>query len=135
LGRDSNGLGVSNTLGVSLHPWREQEGRERAVSRAALVAGSLVYLLEIWFCYRLIGEPDSIDRLAALGGLMLGLYGIGLARAWELLDAQDQDFLHVLFSSRREQDPRIPRYPRGRFSPAAGGRGRRSKRRQMMVKR
>lgn len=106
----ATGLGLSNTLGAGLHLWREQEGRERAFSRAALVAGlCFVYVLEIWFSYQLVEEPDSITRLSNLAGLMLGLYAIGLGRAWELLGAQDQGFLHVLFPRDDGKKARKPR--------------------------
>ena len=95
------GLGLSNTLGAGLNLWQELEDKRRFPSRVSLVAGSfIVYALEIWFSYRLTGEPASEDYLSALAALMMFMYGIGLGRAWELLGARDQGFLHSLFALR-----------------------------------
>lgn len=61
----------------------------RGVARAVgiVAPGLALYGYESVLAALLIQHPASVDYVYALGGVLLGIYAQGLARAWELLGA------------------------------------------------
>jgi hypothetical protein len=89
-------LGILNTLsiGARLIGYQVRSFRSgaqlwlRLVRAGALVVISLVvYTLEVVNARALVANPRNLDPLYTICGLLLGVYGIGLTRAWELLGA------------------------------------------------
>lgn len=88
-------IGLINTARVGfdllMYLRRRHTGRALAVRIArglALVAAALVlYGAEALNGYDLIQHTKTVGDVYALCGILLGIYGIGLVRAWELLGA------------------------------------------------
>ena len=61
----------------------------RSVRRVFLILVSIIiYGYEFYFAILIILEPNSVGNIYTLAGLLLGVYGIGLTRAWQLLGAR-----------------------------------------------
>jgi hypothetical protein len=59
-----------------------------ALRALAFVAVSLIlYGYEVVLAVLLLIQPDAVDFVYTLTGILLGIYGLGLVRAWELLGA------------------------------------------------
>jgi hypothetical protein len=80
-------------------------GVTRLARRLVLVvlSGGL-YALEAWFALRLLLSPQLSGSVYALAGLLLGIYGMAIVRAWELLGAERQGVLAWL-SPLRDLEP------------------------------
>ena len=86
---------VMSTLGLinsSLLAWnllKERERWQNVVRRVFLILVSIIiYGYEFYFAILIILEPNSVGNIYTLAGLLLGVYGIGLTRAWQLLGAR-----------------------------------------------
>jgi len=86
---------VMSTLGLinsSLLAWnllKERERWQNVVRRVFLILVSIIiYGYEFYFAILIILEPNSVGNIYSLAGLLLGVYGIGLTRAWQLLGAR-----------------------------------------------
>jgi modulator of FtsH protease len=58
----------------------------------AVLSGAL-YAYEGWFALNLVNDPSNPVWASALAGLLLGIYGMAVTRAWELLGAERQGLL------------------------------------------
>jgi hypothetical protein len=108
-------LGILNTLSIGVRLIGYQLRRHRGdaqlwlrlVRAGALVVISLiVYALEVVNARALSANPHDLDPLYTICGLLLGVYGIGLTRAWELLGAPRfgiSGWLNPLASEQAEQ--------------------------------
>ncbi|HEY6286998.1 MAG TPA: hypothetical protein VIX20_15150 [Ktedonobacteraceae bacterium] len=86
---------IMSTVGLiysSLLAWNLLKERERwlnAVRRVFLILVSIiVYGYEFYYAILIILNPNSVGTIYTLAGLLLGVYGIGLTRAWQLLGAR-----------------------------------------------
>ena len=86
---------IMSTLGLinsSLLAWnllKERERWQNVVRRVFLILVSIIiYGYEFYFAILIILEPNSVGNIYTLAGLLLGVYGIGLTRAWQLLGAR-----------------------------------------------
>lgn len=76
----------------SLHPTRGP----------ILTVGSLIiYALEIWWGGQLLLHPDDLAALDNVTYVLGFAYGLGLARAWELLGGSDYGLIWLLLQRRR----------------------------------
>ncbi len=89
-------LGIVNTLAIGVRLMGYQLRRHRgdaqlwlrlARAGALVVISLVVYTLEVVNARALAANPRNLDPLYTICGLLLGVYGIGLTRAWELLGA------------------------------------------------
>ncbi|HLW03780.1 MAG TPA: hypothetical protein VKT82_34355 [Ktedonobacterales bacterium] len=91
-------LGLLNTLTLTRHlvmPW---PGLNGLVRRGPLVAaGLIIYGYEMYFAILLLITPDDKGPLYGLMGLLLGVYGLGIVRAWQLLGAKRFGFFGGFF--------------------------------------
>ena len=82
-------LGLLNTFSLTRHlliPW---PGLKSLASRGPLVAaGFIIYGYELFFAILLLVTPADLGALYGLMGLLIGVYGLGIARAWQLLGAR-----------------------------------------------
>jgi hypothetical protein len=99
IGYPAVAAGVSaliNTLSLGRHVWDERR-QGRLWRPAVLLTGSLViYGLQIWYAVPLILTPRLTDNVYGLAYLLLGAYGVGLGRAWDLLGATNEGLLTLL---------------------------------------
>lgn len=88
------GLFSSGALGRDLlrHQWRRGRSageRWRGMGHALLIMATnvLLYGYEIVLAVGLLQHPHNTPALFSLAGILLGVYAVGLARAWQLLGA------------------------------------------------
>lgn len=86
---------IMSTLGLinsSLLAWKLLKERERwqnVVRRLFLILVSvIIYGYEFYYAILIILNPDSFGNIYTLAGLLVGVYGIGLTRAWQLFGAR-----------------------------------------------
>lgn len=89
-------LGILNTIplgarliGYQLRRYRGNPHLWLRLARASALAiiSLIVYSLEVVSARALTANPRDLDPLYTICGTLLGVYGIGLTRAWELLGA------------------------------------------------
>ena len=68
-----------------LGSWRREGALVRGVALLAISLG--IYLYEIVIGIQLLSSPTEKGLYTAIESLMLGIFAVGLARAWELLGA------------------------------------------------
>jgi hypothetical protein len=87
--------------------WDERhEGRAPGIHRLTLLGGSLViYGMEIGLAVALIGAPHHTGYVYGLAYLLLGAYGLGIGRAWELLGARNEGLFTLLHHVRGDDVP------------------------------
>lgn len=89
-------LALFSTLSVARHFWLDQE-RGNNGQRIALLLGSLlIYCWQIWYAVLLLRHSGDSGSLEGLAYLLLGSYGLGVSRAWELLGGQSEGLLSLL---------------------------------------
>jgi hypothetical protein len=82
-------MGLLNTFSLIRHlvlPW---PGLNSLLRRGLLVlAGLIIYGYEVFFAILLLTTPTDLGPLYGLMGLLIGVYGLGIVRAWQLLGAK-----------------------------------------------
>lgn len=82
-------LAMVSTLNLGRRLLKEWPGWQGLLRRGFLVALSLaVYGYEFYLAARFVTSPQEGGYVAAMAGVLLGIYGLGLVRAWELLGAR-----------------------------------------------
>ncbi|HEY1388900.1 MAG TPA: hypothetical protein VGF38_10180 [Ktedonobacterales bacterium] len=90
------GIGLLNSLRLAgeflVGYWRSSLASRLpwpvALRALAFVAVSLIlYGYEVVLAVLLLIQPDAVGFVYTLTGILLGIYGLGLVRAWELLGA------------------------------------------------
>jgi hypothetical protein len=97
-------LGITNSLLLAWKLLKERERWQNFVRRVFLILVSIIiYGYEFYVAIHIIKEPGKVGYIYTLAGLLLGVYGIGLTRAWQLLGAR-RFGLGGLLSPLRELD-------------------------------
>jgi hypothetical protein len=82
-------LGFANTLSLAWYLLKQWAGWRSLARRGfLLVAGLIIYGYEVYFAALLLLTPTDRGPLYGLTGLLIGVYGLGIARAWQLLGAR-----------------------------------------------
>ncbi len=82
-------LAIVSTLNLGRRLLKQQSGWQGLLRRGFLVTLSLaVYGYECYLAARFIASPQEAGYVAAMASVLLGIYGLGLVRAWELLGAR-----------------------------------------------
>ena len=82
-------LGLTTSSLLAWNLLKERERWQNVVRRVFLILVSIIiYGYEFYFAILIILEPNSVGNIYTLAGLLLGVYGIGLTRAWQLLGAR-----------------------------------------------
>jgi hypothetical protein len=82
-------LAIVSTLNLGRRLLKEWSGWQSLLRRGFLVALSLaVYGYEFYLSARFVASPQEVGYVAAMASVLLGIYGLGLVRAWELLGAR-----------------------------------------------
>lgn len=80
---------LSNSLFLTWNLLKERQSWQNFLRRVFLIVVSFViYGFELYVAILLLYEPNNLGSFYALTGLLLGVYGIGLVRAWQLLGAR-----------------------------------------------
>jgi hypothetical protein len=82
-------LGLINSSLLAWKLLKERERWQNVVRRLFLIFVSfIIYGFEFYIAILIILNPNSVGNIYSLAGLLLGVYGIGLTRAWQLLGAR-----------------------------------------------
>jgi hypothetical protein len=82
-------IGLINSLLLAWNLLKERERWQNVVRRIFLILVSIIiYGYEFYYAILIILQPDSVGNIYTLAALLLGVYGIGLTRAWQLLGAR-----------------------------------------------
>ncbi|HEU5201083.1 MAG TPA: hypothetical protein VFU32_15710 [Ktedonobacterales bacterium] len=82
-------LALVSTLNLGRRLFRHWSGWQSGLRRGFLVVISLVvYGYEFYLAARFTAGSQGVDDIAPMASFLLGIYGLGLVRAWELLGAQ-----------------------------------------------
>lgn len=82
-------IGLINSLLLAWNLLKERERWQNVVRRIFLILVSIIiYGYEFYYAILIILQPDSVGNIYTLAGLLVGVYGIGLTRAWQLLGAR-----------------------------------------------
>ena len=113
-------FGLLNTLGLGRELWRRRlQGRYAGRGVLLVLGGLIVYGTEMWCGLTLLRDaPAEADGsyYTVLAFLLLGVYVVGLRRAWELLGVPQKGILAWLFSPRERDDTRAA----GKDKPRSG---------------
>ena len=80
-------LGLANQCFLGWDLFRLMERKWLSIVRGAalILAALLLYGSECYSAIQLVLSPTNSAGISALAGLLLGIYGLGLTRAWQLL--------------------------------------------------
>src|SRR5262249_52332666 len=82
-------LAIVSTLNLGRRLLKQWSGWQSLLRRGFLVVlGLAVYGYEFYLAARFIASPQDVGYVAALASVLMGIYGLGLVRAWELLGAR-----------------------------------------------
>ncbi len=82
-------VGLINSSFLAWNLLKERERWLNVVRRVFLILVSfIIYGFEFYNGILIIREPDNVGNFYVLAGLLLGVYLIGLTRAWQLLGAR-----------------------------------------------
>lgn len=82
-------LGLSNSLNVGWNLLRGRQKWQQFIRRIILIViGVVLYGFELYYALQLLLSPTQTTNVFNLSTILLGIYGVGLLRAWELLGAR-----------------------------------------------
>lgn len=82
-------LALLNTISLGRRLFKQWSGWQSLLRRGFLIVVSLgVYAYEGYLATRLVASPAEVGYVAPMASVLMGIYGLGLIRAWELLGAQ-----------------------------------------------
>ena len=83
-----SGASLVNTISLAVNVFKTRLGWLDMLRRGFLVLVSLVlYAFEFYFAINIFKTPTDLSSIYGLAGLLLGVYGLGMSRAWQLLGA------------------------------------------------
>ncbi len=89
--------GVLNSLSLGWNLLKERQNWASVARRLFLMVGSLVlYGFEVYYAVLIMQAPTETGGIYLLAWLLLGIYGLGLLRAWQLLGARRYGILSWL---------------------------------------
>jgi len=87
-------VGLLNTLYLVRPLLQERQGRAQLLRQLVLLGLGLgLYAAECWQGVSLVREPANAGPLYTLDGLLMGIFGVGLVRSWQLLGVRRYGFL------------------------------------------
>ncbi|HEX6553985.1 MAG TPA: hypothetical protein VF026_14555 [Ktedonobacteraceae bacterium] len=90
-------IGLFNTLLLGWNLLSQRSHWPDMVRRVVILVVSLVlYGFELYYAVQLLRFPGQSNPLFALTSLLLGIYGVGLVRAWELIGVRRYGLLSWL---------------------------------------
>ncbi len=99
-------VGLTNSSYLAWNLLKERERWLNVVRRVFLILVSfIIYGFEFYYAILIILEPHNVGNIYTLAGLLLGVYGIGLIRAWQLLGARRYGLFGWLSPIRELNEP------------------------------
>ncbi len=90
-------LGFLNSLLLGLTVFREHVDWQAAIRRVVLVLTSLViYGFEVYYAVLILLSPNNSGYVFVIATLVMGVYGVGVIRAWQLIGVDRISFLSWL---------------------------------------
>jgi hypothetical protein len=81
--------GLTNSSFLAWKLLKERESWLNVVRKVFLILVSfIIYGFEFYYAILIFKEPNNVGNIYSLAGLLLGVYAIGLLRAWQLLGAR-----------------------------------------------
>jgi hypothetical protein len=81
-------IGLVNSLFLGFTELRRPPNWRAGIRRAILILTSLIlYGFELYYTILLLRSPGDTGSVLVLADLVMGVYGLGIVRAWELLGA------------------------------------------------
>ncbi len=90
------GLALLNTLSLGRHLWVDRNHTPFTQVVTLLVGGIVIYVYEMGFGVALLRSDRDTQAVTGLTYLLLGSYGLGVARTWKLLGGEREAFLSLL---------------------------------------
>ena len=88
---------LTNSLFLAWSLLKERQSWQNVLRRIFLIVVSfIIYGSELYVAILLLYKPNNLGSFYTLTGLLLGVYGIGLVRAWQLLGARRYGLLRWL---------------------------------------
>jgi hypothetical protein len=82
-------FGLSNSSILAWNLLKDRESWQNVVRRMVLILISfIIYGYEFYYGILIIRIPANVGNSYTLAGLLLGVYAVGLTRAWQLLGAR-----------------------------------------------
>ena len=82
-------LGLTTSSFLAWNLLKERERWQNVVRRVFLILVSfIIYGFEFYSAILIFKEPNNAGNFYVLAGLLVGVYGLGLTRAWQLLGAR-----------------------------------------------
>lgn len=81
------GIAFVNSLAFSTNLMRHPTMEMTLRSIGLLLIGLVLYGYEVWNALLLIRTPGNLNPLYSICGVLVGVYGYGIVRAWQLLGA------------------------------------------------
>ena len=99
-------VGLSNTLTLGWNLLSQRSHWRNMVRRVFILVVSLVlYGFELYYAVQLFRFPGQSNPVFALTGLLMGIYGLGLVHAWELIAVRRYGLLSWLSPLRDVSGP------------------------------
>ena len=90
-------VGLSNTFTLGWNLLSQRSHRHNMVRRVIILVVSLVlYGFELYYAVQLLRFPGQSNPVFALTSLLMGIYGVGLVHAWELIGVRRYGLLSLL---------------------------------------
>ena len=90
-------VGLSNTFMLGWNLLSQRSHWPNMVRRVVILVVSLVlYGFELYYAVQLLRFPGQSNPVFALTALLMGIYGIGLVHAWELIGVRRYGLLSWL---------------------------------------
>jgi hypothetical protein len=81
-------IALVNSAALTVNLVRRTAWEVTLRSALLVLAGLVIYGLEVWNAVLLLRAPSSAEPMYSLCGLLIGVYGFGVVRAWQLLGAE-----------------------------------------------
>jgi len=81
-------ISITGSFALAFKEFRRPSGWQMVIRRIVLVVTSIVlYALELGNAIQLAFAPNNVSYVFSLTTLVIGVYGLGIVRSWELLGA------------------------------------------------
>lgn len=101
------GVALMNSLALGRHLFRRSPSPALFRAASLVAAGLIIYSFELWDAIQLLQMPADSGPIYVLAGVLVGIYGFGIIRAWELIGANRPglvNFLIPLIARARQGD-------------------------------
>jgi hypothetical protein len=103
----TGGAGLLTTLTLAALLWRRRKDERLSLRTPYLLAAiAIVYVLALIFAFKLLRTPADRGTVRTMTYVILGLFGIGIARSWELLGARSMGVIESVLRALERRSSR-----------------------------